>query len=142
MRLPDLAGNGASHLDQVPLEMIRRMLIVDPDQPVRDLMWSMRLHRCHAALVQTPDGQLLGMVTLEDVLEALVGDIRDETRPGGLVAAVSGADDVVTAVDVNHRTGGGAKPVRQQSNGCLCYGAGISDIPAERCTVVPDFFKS
>ena len=79
LRLPDLAGNGASHLDQVPLEMIRRMLIVDPDQPVRDLMWSMRLHRCHAALVQTPDGQLLGMVTLEDVLEALVGDIRDET---------------------------------------------------------------
>ena len=79
LRFPDVDGNGASHLDQVPLEMIRRMLIVRPDQPVRDLMWSMRQHRCHAALVQTPQGQLLGMVTLEDVLEALVGDIRDET---------------------------------------------------------------
>lgn len=78
LRLGDL-DNGASHLDQVPLEMIRRMLIVDPDQPVRDLMFLMRLHRCHAALVRTPDEQLLGMVTLEDVLEALVGDIRDET---------------------------------------------------------------
>ena len=79
LRLPDIDGNGASHLDQVPLEMIRRMLIVAPDQPVRDLMLSMRQHRCHAALVQTPEGQLLGMVTLEDVLESLVGDIRDET---------------------------------------------------------------
>ena len=79
LRLGDLDGDGAAHLDQVPLEMIRRMLIVDPDQSVRDLMLSMRLHRCHAALVQTPGGQLLGMVTLENVLEALVGDIRDET---------------------------------------------------------------
>ena len=78
LRLGDL-DNGASHLDQVPLEMIRRMLIVGPDQSVRDLMFLMREHRCHAALVQTPDEQLLGMVTLEDVLEALVGDIRDET---------------------------------------------------------------
>ena len=78
LRLGDINGNDAP-LDQVPLEMIRRMLIVGPDQPVRGLMRSMRLHRCHAALVQTQQGQLLGMVTLEDVLEALVGDIRDET---------------------------------------------------------------
>jgi len=34
------------------------------------------------ALVRTSDGQLLGMVTLEDVLEALVGDITDETDGG------------------------------------------------------------
>jgi CBS domain containing-hemolysin-like protein len=42
-------------------------------------MRSMRRLRRHMALVRTDDGRLLGMVTLEDVLEALVGDIRDET---------------------------------------------------------------
>ena len=39
----------------------------------------MRRARRHVALVQAADGQLLGLVTLEDALEALVGDIRDET---------------------------------------------------------------
>lgn len=65
--------------DQVPLEMMRRMLIVSPDQPVRDLMRAMRRARLHVALVQNADEELLGLVTLEDALEALVGDIRDET---------------------------------------------------------------
>ncbi len=64
---------------QVPLEMIRRMLIVSPDRSVRDLMVDMRRLRRHVALVRTAEGHLLGMVTLEDVLEALVGDITDET---------------------------------------------------------------
>jgi CBS domain containing-hemolysin-like protein len=70
--------------------MVRRMLIVTPDQSVRDLMRSMRRLRRHMALVRTSEGQLLGMVTLEDVLEALVGDITDETD-GGSRAATSNA---------------------------------------------------
>ena len=82
LRLADTNGNGTAHLDPVPLEIIRRMLIVRPDQLVRELMFVMRFRRCHVALVQTPQGQLLGMVTLEDVLEALVGEIRDETDHG------------------------------------------------------------
>ena len=78
----------------VPLEMVRRMLIVNPDQPVRDLMRAMRRMRRHMALVRTNDGTLLGMVTLEDVLEALVGDIADETD-GGLADETD--TDVVTS---------------------------------------------
>jgi len=74
LRLPPEARD-----DQVPLEMMRRMLIVSPDQPIRDLMRAMRRARRHLALVRTDDDRLLGLVTLEDVLEALVGDIRDET---------------------------------------------------------------
>ena len=79
LRLPGTNDDGNGRDDQVPLELIRRMLIVSPDQPVRDLMRAMRRLRRHMALVRTTDGELLGMVTLEDVLEALVGDIRDET---------------------------------------------------------------
>ncbi len=65
--------------DPVPLEMMRRMMVVTPDRSVRDLMRAMRRLRRHLALVRTPEGRLVGMVTLEDVLEALVGDIADET---------------------------------------------------------------
>ena len=32
----------------------------------------------HIAAVREPDGRMLGIVTLEDVLEELVGEIRDE----------------------------------------------------------------
>jgi len=65
--------------EPVPLEIIRRMLIVPPERSIRDLMRSMRRMRRHMALIRDDDGHLLGMVTLEDVLESLVGSIRDET---------------------------------------------------------------
>lgn len=74
--------------EPVPLELIRRMLIVSPDHSVRDLMRSMRRMRRHMALVKVEGGPLLGMVTLEDVLESLVGSIRDETdRPDNQTSA-------------------------------------------------------
>jgi CBS domain containing-hemolysin-like protein len=34
--------------------------------------------RLHLAIVRDDDGRTLGLVTLEDLLEELVGDIRDE----------------------------------------------------------------
>jgi len=66
----------------IPLEMLRRMLIVDPDQPVRQLIFTMSRARRHLAVVRSSEGRLLGMVTLEDALEALVGEIVDETDGG------------------------------------------------------------
>lgn len=65
--------------EPVPLELIRRMLVVPGDRPLEDVLRAMRRARSHVALVRGPDGRTLGIVTLEDVLEALVGDIRDES---------------------------------------------------------------
>jgi CBS domain containing-hemolysin-like protein len=40
--------------------------------------------RRHLAVVRDADGKLAGIVTLEDLLEELVGDIRDEhDEPSG-----------------------------------------------------------
>ena len=69
--------------DPVPLELVRRMRVVSPDMAGRDLLLYMRRSRVHMALVRNDAGQMLGVVTLEDVLEALVGDIFDETDDNG-----------------------------------------------------------
>ena len=39
----------------------------------------MRRSRIHIALVRDGQSRVLGIVTLEDLLESLVGDIYDET---------------------------------------------------------------
>lgn len=74
MRLPEEAQD-----DPIPLELIRRMPKVTIDQTVEDLLLVMQRNRRHMALVVTAAGQVVGMATLEDVLEKLVGAIYDET---------------------------------------------------------------
>ena len=69
--------------DPVPLELVRRMRVVSPDMTGRDLLLYLRRSRVHMALVRNEAGMMLGIVTLEDVLEALVGDIFDETDDNG-----------------------------------------------------------
>jgi len=65
--------------DPIPLELIRRMPKVTIDQTVEDLLLVMQRNRRHMALVVTGAGDVVGMATLEDVLEELVGEIYDET---------------------------------------------------------------
>ena len=57
---------------------IRRMLVLSEDRRLRDVLLSMRRSRIHAALVVDANGRTAGLVTLEDVLEELVGEIADE----------------------------------------------------------------
>jgi CBS domain containing-hemolysin-like protein len=63
----------------IPSRAIRRMLIVSTHRRLDELLVSMRRARLHVALVLGPDARTAGLVTLEDVLEVLVGDITDET---------------------------------------------------------------
>ncbi len=48
------------------------------DRKCSDQLFSMLQHRQHLALVREGDGPVLGLVTLEDLLEEVVGDIDDE----------------------------------------------------------------
>jgi CBS domain containing-hemolysin-like protein len=54
------------------------MLVVPESRPLKRLLVDMRRQRQHFALVLDEHGGTAGVVTLEDVLEELVGDIRDE----------------------------------------------------------------
>ena len=58
--------------------LIRRMLVVPESLKLHPLLLEMRRRRQHVALVIEEHGGTAGMVTLEDLLEELVGDIRDE----------------------------------------------------------------
>jgi putative hemolysin len=48
------------------------------DTPLTDLLFQMLRARRHLAVVRDASGPTVGLVTLEDLLEELVGDIRDE----------------------------------------------------------------
>jgi len=57
----------------------REPLVVPDTQKVAHLFDVMREQRAHIALVVDEYGALIGLVTLEDLLEEIVGEIEDET---------------------------------------------------------------
>ena len=59
-------------------DAIRPVFELPPDLPVLAALARFRRARQHLALVRAADGPLLGIVTLEDVLEEIVGEIEDE----------------------------------------------------------------
>jgi CBS domain containing-hemolysin-like protein len=67
------------HDQPLPLRMVRRMLVVTRDRSLEDLLLAMRRARIHFAVVVDEERRTAGVVTLEDLLEELVGDIMDET---------------------------------------------------------------
>ncbi len=58
--------------------MVRRVLFIAPSMQVMDLLLEMRVKRIHMALVVDEYGGIGGIVTAEDLLEQIVGDIEDE----------------------------------------------------------------
>ena len=65
-----------------PRARVRSMLsapqFVREDAKIDDILTDMRQHKHHIALVRDEDKKILGLVTIEDILEELVGEIFDE----------------------------------------------------------------
>ena len=57
---------------------VRDALIVPETKPVSELLLEFRARRAGLAMVVDEFGSILGLVTLEDILEQLVGEIHDE----------------------------------------------------------------
>lgn len=58
--------------------LVRKVLFVSPAMRVLDLLLEMRLKRTHMALVVDEYGGIDGLVTIEDLVEQIVGEIEDE----------------------------------------------------------------
>ena len=60
------------------VSILRKPLMVAPQISVLDLLLQMRMTRTHLALVVDEYGGIDGLVTIEDLVETIVGDISDE----------------------------------------------------------------
>ena len=68
------AGNGGEPVES----LVRKAVVVPENKPVSKLMRDMQREHFHMALVADEYGSIAGLVTLEDCLEELVGEIVDE----------------------------------------------------------------
>jgi magnesium and cobalt transporter len=80
--------------------ILRRPLMVAPQMPVLDLLLQMRQARIHLALVVDEYGGIDGLVTIEDLVETIVGDISDEHDAVEAPMVVERPDG---ALDINAR---------------------------------------
>jgi CBS domain containing-hemolysin-like protein len=53
-------------------------LFLSPDEPISTALQLFRKSHRPMALVRNEESKILGLITLEDVLEEIVGDIEDE----------------------------------------------------------------
>jgi len=58
--------------------LVRRLLFVSPSMRVLELLLEMRVTRLHMAIVVDEFGGTDGLVTIEDLVEEIVGEIADE----------------------------------------------------------------
>lgn len=65
--------------EAIPSDMVRRLWSVTGDELLENTLVWMRRERQHLALVRTVNGAVVGLISLEDVLESLVGEIEDES---------------------------------------------------------------
>jgi putative hemolysin len=90
--------------------IVRPALLVAPTKKAKDLLAEMRRSQRHMALVVGEQGVVVGLVTLEDVIEAIVGEIRDEhdeteANVRHMREGLLEADGEVTLRELNRRHG-------------------------------------
>ncbi len=101
LRALDAAGGKLEHLDVESIAL--KPWFVPDTTPVQDQLQAFLKRKTHVAIVVDEYGVVMGLVTLEDILEEIVGDISDEhdlVAPGR--AAAVGR--------LGHRRGLGADP--------------------------------
>ncbi|NDL56743.1 DUF21 domain-containing protein [Phytoactinopolyspora sp. XMNu-373] len=70
----DRAAESAERVDSVA----RQALFVPDSKPVDDLLRELQAQRTHVAIVVDEYGGTAGLVTIEDIIEEIVGEIADE----------------------------------------------------------------
>jgi CBS domain containing-hemolysin-like protein len=72
---------------------VKEALIVPETKPLDDLLADLQRERSSVAVVVDEYGRTVGLVTVEDIIEEIVGEISDETDPlGGAVRRLANGD--------------------------------------------------
>ncbi|HEY8964478.1 MAG TPA: hemolysin family protein [Alphaproteobacteria bacterium] len=77
--------------------MVRDVPIVSPAMPVLDLLLMMRQQKKHMVLVVDEYGGIDGLVTINDIVESIVGEIDDEYEQGTEGQMVEKSDGTIMA---------------------------------------------
>lgn len=108
-----LTKNEEKHLS----ELIRPILFIPDSIKVNQMLREFRNKHMHIAMVINEHGSITGLITLEDVLEQIVGDLRDELEPqndhivplkqgGWLIDASTPLEDVTDLLRITFETEG------------------------------------
>ncbi len=84
-------------------KVLRPMIFVPPSMFIQDLLIKMRRLGSHMAIVVDEYGGTDGLVTLEDVVEELVGDIQDEHDEEDSMPALKRISDHIIEADARVR---------------------------------------
>ncbi len=78
LHVKDLIPYLSNHKPFEVEDIARQVIFVPPAMKVTDLLVNMRISRVHMAMVVDEYGGTAGLVTMEDVVEEIVGEIWDE----------------------------------------------------------------
>jgi magnesium and cobalt transporter len=92
-----LQKNGGGDVPGNVESALRRVIFVAPSTRVLDLLLEMRIKRTHMAMVVDEYGGIDGLVTIEDLVEQIVGDISDEHDEDIEPELVERADGTIVA---------------------------------------------
>jgi CBS domain containing-hemolysin-like protein len=73
--------DAAQHQTRTVRDLMRPLRLVPETKPVNDLLREMQHDGAHMAIVVDEYGNTAGLVTMEDMVEVIVGEIHDEHEP-------------------------------------------------------------
>jgi CBS domain containing-hemolysin-like protein len=89
----DLLNAWSEAEEQQTIETLLRPVYFIPEtKPAAELLKNMQLERVQIAIVVDEYGGVAGLITMEDIIEEIVGEIEDEDTEEEIVEIIEGAD--------------------------------------------------
>ncbi len=78
VHIRDLLKNATDNSQKDMLKLVRKMIIVPESAHISEILTTMKKQQVHTALVIDEYGGTAGLLTMEDIIEEVMGDIDDE----------------------------------------------------------------